>query len=328
MPDPLPQRKLSRSQLLLIAAGIGVAIPKLPEVGLGLGIALGLSGLVTIRRLEEQVARYFIQACVVLLGLRMDLHEVVKAGRSGILFAIGTISSTFILGWLLGKWLKTDTRLTTLISSGTAICGGSAIAAVGSTIRASPTHMSVATGTVFILNAAALYLFPVIGHQLRLSATQFGTWAGVAIHDVSSVVGAGTAFDRMIGWENHIAVETATVVKLSRVLWIIPICITAAALIPHESAPEQKRKFPIPWFIGLFLIAAALRTTFPEQLKRANDIFLDISTRGMTIALLLIGAGLTWKALKSVGPRPLIQGVILWIFISVTALFIVRATVS
>ncbi len=328
MPDPLPQRKLSRSQLLLIAAGIGVAIPKLPEVGLGLGIALGLSGLVTIRRFEEQIARYFIQACVVLLGLRMDLHDVVKAGSSGILFAIGTISSTFILGWLLGKWLKTDTRLTTLISSGTAICGGSAIAAVGSTIRASPTHMSVATGTVFILNAAALYLFPVIGHQLHLSATQFGTWAGVAIHDVSSVVGAGTAFDRMLGYQTHIAVETATVVKLSRVLWIIPICVTAAALIPHETAPDQKRKFPIPWFIGLFLIAAALRTTFPEQLSRANSLFLDISTRGMTIALLLIGAGLTWKALKSVGPRPLIQGVILWIFISVTALFIVRATVS
>jgi uncharacterized integral membrane protein (TIGR00698 family) len=318
--------KLSRSHLLLIAAAIGVAIPKLPEVGLGLGIALGLCGLVTIRRLEEQIARYFIQACVILLGLRMDLHEVVKAGASGILFAIGTISSTFILGWLLGKWLKTDTRLTTLISSGTAICGGSAIAAVGSTIRASPTHMSVATGAVFILNAAALYLFPVIGHQLHLSATQFGTWAGIAIHDVSSVVGAGTAFDRIIGWENHIAVETATVVKLSRVLWIIPICITTAALIPHESAPDQKRKFP--WFIGLFLFAAALRTTFPEKLGRANSLFLDISTRGMTIALLLIGAGLTWRALKSVGPRPLIQGVILWIFISATALFIVRATVS
>lgn len=314
--------------MLLIAAALGVAIPKLPEVGLGLGIVLGVSGLVTIRRLEERLARYLIQCCVVLLGLRMDLHEVVKAGSSGVLFAIGTIASTFALGWLLGKWLKTDTRLTTLISSGTAICGGSAIAAVGSTIRASPTHMSVATATVFILNAAALYFFPIIGHQLHLTASQFGTWAGIAIHDVSSVVGAGTAFDRMLGYETHIAIQTATVVKLSRVLWIIPICITAGFLIPHEAAPDQKRKFPIPWFIGAFLIAAAIRTALPDQLSRAQNIFLDISARGMTIALLLIGGGLTWGALKAVGPRPLIQGVILWIFISVTALFVVRATVS
>lgn len=326
MPES-PASKPSLPQLLLIAAAIGVAIAGLPEIGLTVGIVLGVSGLVAIGSVEKKISRYLIQACVVLLGLRMDLHEVLKAGASGLLFAVGTITSVFALGWLLGKWLKTDARLTTLISSGTAICGGSAIAAVGSVIRASTTHMSVATGTIFLLNAAALYLFPVIGQHLHLTATQFGTWAGVAIHDVSSVVGAGSAFDRIAG-TGHIAVETATVVKLSRVLWIIPICIAAAALIPHESAPEQKRKLPIPWFIGFFLVAAALRTAFPAQISRADAVILDVSKRGMTVALFLIGAGLTWKALKAVGPRPLIQGVILWMFISVTALVVVRATVS
>lgn len=318
--------RIKPGQLLLIAAAIGVAVLRLPEIGLAVGIALGIAGLVTVGSLEKKISRYLIQVCVVLLGLRMDLHEVMKAGTSGLLFAVGTIASTFALGWLLGKWLRIDGRLTTLISSGTAVCGGSAIAAVGSVIRASTTHMSVATGTIFILNAAALYVFPVIGQNLHLTATQFGTWAGVAIHDVSSVVGAGSAFDRIAG-TGHIAVETATVVKLSRVLWIIPICTVAAYFVPHDSASDNKRKFPVPWFVVFFFVAAALRTAQPTLIARADAILLDISKRGMTIALLLIGAGLTWKALKAVGPRPLIQGVILWVFISVTALFVVKATV-
>ena len=322
---PGPRRKLSRSQLLLIAAAIGVAIPKLPEVGLGLGIVLGLSGLVTIGRLEERLARWLIQCCVVVLGLRMDLHDVIRAGASGMLLAAGTIAATFALGWLLGRWLETDARLTTLLSSGTAICGGSAIAAVGATIRASPTHLSVATATVFVLNAAALYFFPILGHQLDLTATQFGTWAGIAIHDVSSVVGAGTAFDRMLGYETHVAIETATVVKLSRVLWILPICITAASVVPAE--PGRKRGIPLPWFIGAFLLAAGARTAFPAALGGLQGLWLDVSARGMTVALLLIGGGLTWHAVKAVGARPLIQGVILWLFISVTSLMVVRSTV-
>lgn len=317
------------------------------EFGLGLGIVLALMGLVHAGPMAKKVSKYAIQVCVVLLGLRMDLHKVLQAGSSGLLFAVGTIAGTFLLGWLLGRMLKTDGKISTLLSSGTAICGGSAIAAVSSVIGATSTQISIATATIFILNGLALYLFPFLGGQLHLTPTQFGTWAGVAIHDVSSVVGAAQSFD---GGHGAAATDTATVVKLSRVLWIIPICIAAAWWMAKGAAsatgraeagnptlrsadPPKKAKLPIPWFIGLFILAAGLRTLWQQrgaaEAIASADRWISLVARcGMALALFLIGAGLSRKALASVGWRPLAQGVVMWVFISVVALMVVRATVA
>ncbi len=302
------------------------------EAGLLAGVVLALAGLVQPGAIEKKVSRYAIQACVVLLGLRMNLHEVARAGTSGVLFAIGTIAGTFALGWALGRVLKVEGKVSTLLSSGTAICGGSAIAAVSSVIGASSTAISVATGTVFILNGVALFVFPELGRAMGLSPTQFGTWAGVAIHDVSSVVGAAQSFAdqaRAAGVDASAAVDTATVVKLSRVLWIIPICLVAAAWVRSRAggASSQRKPLPVPWFIGLFVLAAGARTLFPGPLGDASPALLSIAKSGMTLALFLIGAGLSRKALREVGWRALVQGVVMWVAISVAALVVVRATV-
>jgi uncharacterized integral membrane protein (TIGR00698 family) len=306
------------------------------EAGLLTGIVLALLGLVHPGALEKTVSRLLIQACVVLLGFRMDLHEVVRAGTSGLAFAIGTIAGTFALGWVLSRALKVEGKVSTLISSGTAICGGSAIAAVSSVIGANSTAISVATGTVFILNGIALFLFPELGRAMGLTPTQFGTWAGVAIHDISSVVGAAQTFAS----QSHApdagrAIDTATIVKLSRVLWIIPICLVAAAWMRSHakrdsdaSSSAKKKPLPIPWFIGLFILAAAARTQFPRPFESASPTLLMITKCGMALALFLIGAALSRKALREVGWRAMAQGVTLWIVISVVSFFVVRSTVA
>ena len=213
-----------------------------------------------------------------------------------------------------------DQKLCTLISSGTAICGGSAIAAVGSTIRASGTHMSVAIGVVFILNAIGLWVFPSLGHALNLSQHQFGVWSAVAIHDVSSVVGAASAYGKE-------ALEVATAVKLSRTLWIVPVAIVAAWFFRKELAgKESHSRLPVPWFILLFVLASVVGTSLMAP-GLAHGLS-DAARRGMNIALLLVGLGLSRKALASVGVRPLVLAVALWVFISVVALAVVRATIQ
>jgi len=300
------------------------------EIGLGLGILLALLNLAHAGPTAKTVSKYCIQASVVLLGFRMDLHKVIAAGSSGMLFAVGTIGGTFLLGAVLGRWLKTDGKIGTLLSSGTAICGGSAIAAVSAVIGASSAQISVATATIFMLNGAALYLFPFLGEQMGLTATQFGTWAGVAIHDVSSVVGAAQSYGHTTQ-ATSAAVDTATVVKLSRVLWIIPICMAAAWWMARaaKAAPAAKlKRLPIPWFIGLFILAAGARTAFPTDLGAASPTLLMVAKSGMALALFLIGAGLSRKALASVGWRPLFQGIVMWVAISITALIVVRNTVA
>jgi len=200
-----------------------------------------------------------------------------------------------------------------LVSAGTAICGGSAIAAVSSVVEAPDEDVSVAVATVFLLNAVALLAFPAIGHALHLSQHQFGVWSGIAIHDVASVVGAGAAY----GPES---LDTATAVKLSRVLYLVPITLIAAYF--HRKGGSAK-KVQIPWFIGLFLIASALRSTLPGVAEFAPEIK-RVATVGFALSLYLIGSGLTRKTLQAVGAKPLIQGVVLWVFISVAALILVR----
>jgi len=303
--------------LALGAYSAGILFCFTPWASPGLALALGLGFALALdnpyRERGGRYVRWLLQLSVVLLGFGVDLPAVLRIGGHGLLFAAATIFATFTLGYWLAKLFGIDRRVSLLISAGTAICGGSAIAAVGTAVEAEPQEMSVAMGAVFLLNAVALYLFPSLGHLLGLSQGQFGTWAGIAIHDVSSVAGAGAAY----GDE---AMRTATVVKLSRVLWIVPVTFAAAALFPHPHA--ARRRFPLPWFIGGFLAASALAEYVPV-LGHAAHYLAAAAKTGFAVTLFCIGASLSRSALRQAGYKPLLQGVVLWLFISSVALLAV-----
>ena len=295
-----------------------------PPLALTLGATLALTHENPFAHLGKVVSSRLLQVCVVLLGFGMDLPMVLKAGANGAGFAALTIATTLALGWWLGRMLGILPKTSALISAGTAICGGSAIAAVGSVIGVAEGEITVAMGTVFILNAVALYLFPLIGHTLHLSQVQFGTWAGVAIHDISSVVGAASRYGLT-------ALQTATAVKLSRALWIIPVAFGAAytfrprlneAAGQGDTAPAEKPKVKVPWFVGFFLLASVLRSYVPGVAAAAPALS-HTATIGLTLTLFLIGAGLSARTLRSIGWRPLLQGVVLWVFISVASLGVI-----
>ena len=293
-----------------------------PPLALGLGIFLGLSFPNPFADLSKRAARLLLQICVVGLGFGMDLGLVLEAGKNGFLFAAGSILCTFALGAVLGKSLGVNKKISTLISSGTAICGGSAIAAVGAVIAAAEAEMSVAIGTIFLLNALALYFFPYLGNLLQLSEVQFATWAGVAIHDVSSVVGAASVFGGK-------AVEIATAVKLSRTLWIAPVAFAAGYFQRRSdrAAFEGSQASPVkvPWFILLFLLASLLRSLSP-QIAEISPTLTKLSKVGLAFTLFLIGSGISRKTLASVGWQPLLQGIVLWIAISCGSLLVVLKT--
>jgi uncharacterized integral membrane protein (TIGR00698 family) len=284
-----------------------------PPVALALGLALALTLGHPFPALNSKATKLLLQASVVLLGFGMNLQKVVEAGRTGIVFTVVTITGTLLLGFLLGRAMRINHTTAHLISSGTAICGGSAIAAVGPVVNASDEEMSVALGTVFILNSIALFIFPMIGHRLGLTQQQFGVWAAIAIHDTSSVVGAAAKYGAD-------ALQIATTVKLTRALWIVPVTLATAFFFKRKSA-----RVAIPWFIGLFVVASVIRTYVPAP----ADIWSALTTLariGLTITLFLIGAGLSRKSIAAVGARPLILGVILWIVISSVSLFAVMRT--
>ena len=287
-------------------------------LALALGLVIALSIGTPFPALSGKPTKYLLQTSVVLLGFGMDLKSVYQAGKDGILFTIATIFGTLVLGYLVGKLLSVKAKTSTLISSGTAICGGSAIAAVGPAIHAEADEMSVSLGTVFILNSIALFLFPIIGHALNLTQNQFGVWAAIAIHDTSSVVGAAGAY----GAE---ALATATTVKLARALWIAPVAIFFAYIHRERSeVKDQRAKVAIPWFILLFLLATAFRTYAPSFiLPSIYDALVNLAKAGMIVTLFLIGASLSRETLRNVGARPLIQGVLLWIVITGVSLFAV-----
>lgn len=259
--------------------------------------------------LNHKATHILLQVSVVGLGFGMNLQGALKAGQQGFVFTIASISATLLLGWGLGRWLRTDRKTSHLIACGTAICGGSAIAAISPVIRAGDKQVSVALGTVFILNSIALFLFPVIGHALHLSQTQFGLWSAIAIHDTSAVVGAANKY----GPE---ALQVATTVKLARALWIMPVALLTA-LFSRQGAGKVK----IPWFILLFVLALLLHTWFPMPV--VSGALVQVARTGLTLTLFLIGAGLSREVLKSVGARPLVQGVGLWVAISGAALYAV-----
>lgn len=323
VPEATQSGQSARTYAAWLLTGVGAAFAlspwARPEFALLLGVALALLSLAPPSTATRSWSKLLIQVCVVLLGFGMNLNELAKAGLTGVAFAFGTIVGTFALGVAIARTLKIDQKLATLISSGTAICGGSAIAAVGSTIRASTAHMSVSIGAVFILNAVGLWIFPALGHWFQLSQHQFGVWSAVAIHDVSSVVGAASKF----GDE---ALQVATAVKLSRTLWIVPIALAAAWFFRGDADSNSKGKLPIPWFIGMFVIASVIGTYVPMVQEHVGTLTL-VARRGMCLALLLVGLGLSRSALASVGARPLFLAVTLWVFISAVSLVVVRATI-
>lgn len=279
-----------------------------PPVALLLGIIVAQVMGHPYAHLNNKATHFLLQASVVGLGFGMNLGSALKAGREGIFFTIASIFGTLIIGFFLGKLFKINKKISFLISAGTAICGGSAIAAVAPVIKAKEKQISIALGTVFILNSVALFLFPFVGSQLHLSQTQFGLWCAIAIHDTSSVVGAAVKY-------GNEALQVATTVKLARALWIIPVAFFSSLIFKSRDT-----RIEIPYFIGLFVVAIILNTYIPF-IQKAGVYIVHISKAGLTATLFLIGCGLSRKVLGSVGVKPVIQGIILWILIATAALF-------
>jgi uncharacterized integral membrane protein (TIGR00698 family) len=282
-----------------------------PPLALAVGLTLGLLSLNPFRSQTKSLTRYLLQASVVLLGFGMNLASVVRAGRSGIVYTAVGITATLTAGMVLGKMLQVRSTPSFLISTGTAICGGSAIAAVGPIVGANDEEMSVSLGTVFILNSIALLIFPAIGMALHLSQQQFGLWAALAIHDTSSVVGAAHKY-------GETATVIATTVKLARALWIVPICIVTATV------KRSKAKVQWPWFI-FFFVLAAVANTYAHALAPAFPVLYRLGGIGLTATLFLIGAGISRSTLRTVGARPLVQGIVLWAIVAVGSLIFIRS---
>lgn len=281
-----------------------------PAVALFMGIAIALTIGAPYTKSNKKVSKYLLQVAVVGLGFGMNLHSALAAGKEGMLFTIVSVVGVMTVGVLLGRVLRVNPKNAYLISSGTAICGGSAIAAVAPIIDADDNDTSLALATIFILNAIALFIFPPIGEALGLSQQQFGTWAAIAIHDTSSVVGAGAAY----GEE---ALQVATTIKLTRALWIFPLALVSVSIFRSKG-----KKVAIPWFI-LFFIVAMIANTYlpiPEQL---TAIIVKFSKKALSLTLFLIGCGLSIGAIRKVGVKPLLLGVILWVVISVVSLLVV-----
>jgi uncharacterized integral membrane protein (TIGR00698 family) len=281
-----------------------------PPLALLLGLLLALFIGHPYKHLNSRLTPILLQGSVVGLGFGMNATTAVNAGKEGAVFTLFTIAGTLLAGYLVSKALKIEKKTSFLISAGTAICGGSAIAAVSPVIKAEEKQISIALGTIFILNSIALFIFPVIGHFLHLSQNQFGMWCAIAIHDTSSVVGAAGKY----GTE---ALGIATTVKLVRTLWIIPVAIMAAYLFNNK-----KSKIKIPYFIGLFVVAMLISTYLPE-VQAYSQSMVSLAKAGLTLTLFLIGSGLSKEVLKSVGFRPLLQGIGLWILISIVSLIFI-----
>jgi uncharacterized integral membrane protein (TIGR00698 family) len=281
-----------------------------PPVALAIGLGFGLVLPNPYSQQAKKVSRFLLQASVVGLGFGMNLHQVVQAGRSGFVYTMIGISFALLAGMGLGTLLGVQRVPAFLISAGTAICGGSAIAAVGPITDASDEEMAVALGTVFVLNSVALLIFPAIGIALKLTQSQFGLWAALAIHDTSSVVGAAAKY----GTE---ALAVATTVKLARALWIVPLALGTAMV------RRAKAKIQWPWFIGFFCLAAVCNTYLPAG-AHAYSIAVKIAKIGLTATLFLIGSGISVATIKSVGHRPLLQGIILWLLVLVGSLWMIR----
>jgi uncharacterized integral membrane protein (TIGR00698 family) len=279
-----------------------------PSVALAGGIAFGFSFEHPFRLESHELAKLLLQASVVALGFGMNLKQVVHAGRSGFYYTAISISCAMLLGLLFGSLLKVAGKASFLISAGTAICGGSAIAAISPITGADQEEISVSMGTVFVLNSVALLIFPLIGHALHLSQNQFGLWSALAIHDTSSVVGAAAKYGNQ-------ALAVGTTVKLARALWIVPVSLLAAVYMSRTGKSFGPSKIKIPWFIFLFCLTAAAATYFPQFATQFGTMN-HLGKAGLTATLFLIGTSLSKKTLQQVGVRPFVQGVSLWIIVA------------
>lgn len=285
-----------------------------PPLALAVGIAYGLLLRNPYQQDSRHLAKFLLQASVVCLGFGMDLREIIQVGRSGLLYTALGIAFALALGAFLGRMLRVGRTQSFLISAGTAICGGSAIAALGPVTNADEEEMAVSLGTVFVLNSVALFAFPAIGSMLHLSQAQFGLWSALAIHDTSSVVGAAAKY-------GTIALAIGTTVKLARALWIVPVALTTAAV------KRSAARIHLPWFI-LYFCAAAVMSSYLPQLHTAYASAYRLGRLGLAATLFLIGTGITRQTLKETGIRPMLQGVFLWIVVaSLSLLAIVRGII-
>lgn len=336
-----------RQTIFVVAALLCLTPLVTPPVALLLGLVIALFVGHPFLQLNHKATHILLQVSVVGLGFGMNAASALRAGKEGFLFTVVSITGTLIFGLVLGWWMKIDKKTSVLISGGTAICGGSAIAALSPVIGAGERQVSVALGAVFILNSVALFLFPAVGHLLHLSQTQFGLWSAIAIHDTSSVVGAAGKY----GSE---ALQIATTVKLARALWIIPVSLVAAFFFRGRRGIEasgvaggsadgvaggsvdgvaggsvdgsavkavSKTKIKIPWFIGLFVVAILLNTWVP--MRGLSHVFVGAAHAGLTLTLFLIGSGLSQQVIRQTGVRPLMQGVLVWALIAGGALWAV-----
>ena len=292
--------------VLLLAGSFFVS----PALSLFAGILMALTLGNPFPAWSKKVSKHMLQYCVVGLGFGMNFHESLAAGREGMTFTIVSVATVMVAGVIAGRLLRVGRKGAYLISAGTAICGGSAIAAVAPVIDSDENETSLSLATIFVLNAVALFVFPVIGHWLEMSQVHFGTGAAIAIHDTSSVVGAGSAY----GEE---ALKVATTVKLTRALWIIPLSLVSALVFRQKG-----KKVQVPWFIFWFVAAMLVNTYFdlPAQLTHGISV---AARSGLSATLFLIGGGLSIDVIRKVGFRPLLLGVVLWAIISVVSLGVI-----
>lgn len=292
-----------------------------PPLALLIGLLMALTLGCPAPKFNKKTSKYLLQASVVGLGFGMNLIESLKSGSEGMAFTVISVIGVMVIGVMIGRYMAIDKKTSWLISAGTAICGGSAIAAVAPVVKASDHQMAVSLGVIFILNSIALLIFPPLGHIFNMSEAQFGTWAAIAIHDTSSVVGAGDAY----GME---ALRLATLIKLTRALWIIPLALfTIFAFRKSNSKESGKNKISIPWFIFLFVAAMAINTYCPLP-SALNDVIVLLAKRGLVLTLFLIGCSLSLATIKKVGFKPLVQAVLLWIVIGVSSFVVVMTTIS
>ncbi|NDV13488.1 YeiH family protein [Crenobacter caeni] len=282
-----------------------------PAIGLFAGLAFALSVGNPLPALSKKLSKQLLQYSVIGLGFGMNLHEALASGRDGMLFTIVSVSLIMVLGWVIGRRLKLSDGTAYLIAAGTAICGGSAIAAVSPLTRSSESEISVSLATIFVLNAVALFIFPPLGHYFGLTDQQFGIWAAMAIHDTSSVVGAGAAY-------SETALKVATTVKLTRALWIIPLAFVTTLIFRDRDA-----KIQIPWFI-FFFVLAMVANTYVEIPVAFSHAVVWVSKKALVLTLFLIGAALSRDVLRQVGLRPMLLGVLLWAIIGSASLAVLK----
>jgi len=290
----------------IILAASGVLSP---PFALAAGLAYGLLAAHHFHGDARHLSKFLLQASVVCLGFGMNLGEILRVGRSGFFYTAFGIAFALLLGAALAWLLGVGKTQGFLISAGTAICGGSAIAALAPVTEATEEALAVSMGTVFVLNSIALFIFPAIGHALHLTQAQFGLWSALAIHDTSSVVGAAARYGAA-------ALVIATTVKLARALWIVPVSI-GTALVRRSHA-----RIHIPWFI-LFFVLAAVANTFLHWIHPESTQLVRLGRLGLAVTLFLIGTGLTRQTIKDVGARPFLQGVLLWMVVGSASLFLI-----